>query len=167
MIDWGAIEETFLTWLSSQTGRPVVPANHSSPEPELPYLTFEIKDVSLKGKETRMHPAENAVALEIRDEWQFTVAISCHGGETVDPESGKLHLLTKIQTSLAHPPLLQPLFDAGLSFIDSSTIQDQSSLEDGERVERKQLDARFALASSRMETVECIATVEVEQEGGA
>lgn len=169
MIAWATIEAALVAWLGAQTGRPVIVANQTGPQPEKPYVTIQMMSVPTRSDELRMHPAPEGedprdVQLEARGERQMTLAINVYGPQG---ETTALELAEKIRGSLGLPSVLASLREVGLSFIDATPIQDLTWLQDTEYVERRQMDVRFALASSVSEVVEGIATVEVEQEGGA
>lgn len=174
MID-AAIEAALVAWVAAQTGRPAIWANQTGPQPEMPYSTLQVVGVPTITDERRLHPAPEGtdprdVKVEARGEHQVTVAINVYSrqGETFDPEKTALHLAQKVRASLGLPSVLEELRDVGLSFIDATPIQDLTALQDEAFVERRQMDVRFALASSVSEVVEGIATVEVAMmdEGG-
>lgn len=172
MID-AAIEAALVAWVAAQTGRPAIWANQTGPQPEMPYSTLQVVGVPTITDERRLHPAPEGadprdVEMEARGEHQVTVAINVYSrqGETFDPEKTALHLAQKVRASLGLPSVLAELRDVGLSFIDATPIQDLTFLQDEAFIERRQMDVRFALASSVSEVVEGIATVVAMYEGG-
>ena len=173
MIAWAAIEAALVAWVVAHTGRPAIWANQTGPQPEMPYSTLQVAGVPTIADELRFHPApEDAdprdVEMEARGEHQMTVAINVYSrqGETFDPTKTALHLAQKVRASLGLPSVLEDLRDVGLSFIDATPIQDLTFLQDEAFIERRQMDVRFALASSVSEVVEGIATVEVAMDEG-
>lgn len=173
MIAWAAIEAALVAWVGAQTGRPAIWANQTGPQPAMPYLTLQVVGVPTITDELRLHPAPDGadprdVEMEARGELQVTVAINVYSqqGETFDPEKTALHLAQKVRASLGLPSVLEALREVGLSFIDATPIQDLTFLQDEAFIERRQLDVRFALASSVSEVVEGIATVEVAMDEG-
>lgn len=172
MID-AAIEAALVAWVAAQTGRPAIWANQTGPQPEMPYSTLQVVGVPTITDERRLHPAPEGadprdVEMEARGEHQVTVAINVYSrqGETFDREKTALHLAQKVRASLGLPSVLAELRDVGLSFIDATPIQDLTFLQDEAFIERRQMDVRFALASSVSEVVEGIATVVAMYEGG-
>ena|GEM_PF-2213318 len=172
MID-AAIEAALVAWVATQTGRPAIWANQTGPQPKMPYSTLQIVGVPTITDERRFHHAPEGadprdVEIEARGEHQVTLSLNFFSrqGGTFDPEKTALHLAQKVRASLGLPSVLEELRNVGLSFIDATPIQDLTFLQDEAFIERRQMDVRFALASSVSEVVEGIATVEVAMNAG-
>lgn len=177
MIDVGAIERAVVRWLEGVTVHPVRVANQTAPRPAYPYVTVQLGGLVSVGpggirQHTDLDREGEEVELQVRGERQLTVSVNVYAqqrpGKPYDPTQGALSLAEGIRASLGLPSVLATLREAGLSFIDSTPVQDLTWLQDTDWVERRQMDIRFGLASVVSERVGYIATVDVaREEGGA
>lgn len=171
MSDWETIETALISWLESQCGYPVVITERGPPPVTYPYLGLEFQGPARIGRdEIRTSSAGEDVALEIRGQRQFTAIVDVFSSQPEPPydrEKSAMHLAAKVQDSLGLPFVLDSMREAGLSFLGTAPIENPGSMvEEDKLVERRRLSARFAFATSHIEYVESIATVDVAEEGG-
>lgn len=171
MSDWETIETAVVAWLESQSGCPVVITEREPPPATFPYLGLEFQGPARIGiDEIRTSSAGEDVAIETRGQRQFTAIVDVFSSQPDPPydrEKSAMYLAAKLQDSLGLPAVLDPMREAGLSFVGTAPVENPgNTVEDDALVERRKLSARFAFATSHIEFVESIATVDVAEEGG-
>lgn len=164
-------ERALVAWLEAASGCTVRLANQAAPRPAYPYVTLQLGALTSLGMdEMSSRTVGDEVELRARGERILPVSVNVYAqqkGKAYDHEKSALAIAERIQRSLGLPSVTGELHEAGLSYVDTSGLQDLTWMQDTAPVERRQFDVRFGCAVIATETTEYIATVDVAQaEGG-
>jgi len=170
-IAWTTIEDALYDWLAAATGLTTIWAEQDSPQPAYPYAVLEITSGPTKvgGQDEQRQTYDGGqslgqeIGIEVCGLREITLSVQVFAKEAdALPTNHPRDMLSRAQSSLGLPSVLQALKVAGLSVIEEMPVQDMSEAIEDTWITRAAMDVRLGLAASVTERTGYISTVEVD-----
>lgn len=173
-IDWQTIEDALYDWFAEQSGVPVVWADQDSPQPQAyPFGTIAIISgpniVGASGNDELRtstdlgQPAGEEVLQEFGGQREMTVScqVFTKPPESFNPSVHARAIMSRVQSSLAAPSVLEAFLAAGLAVVNQGDVDDLSEAVEDTWIGRSNLDVLFGLSACSSERTGYIKTVEI------
>lgn len=166
-ISWGAFQTAVRTWVQGSAGlgaNKIIWANQNGNRIERPFVTLRFGDLVPIGatdeKRRTWVGTPGAELLEtVVGQRILTLTVQAFTQQTVGSDTARA-ILSKVQTALRLTTVRDALNNAGLAPFDIGTVQEISTVLDGDFEGRALMAVRFHVAETVSETLTYIEKVE-------
>lgn len=169
-IPWSTVEDALYDWFSGATGLVTIFEEQDAPRPPYPYASISIfgprklfaKDEHRYSYDALQPPGEE-IGIEVCGPREITVSCKVRVKQSDSyPSNHARDMMTRAQSSLSVPAVLDSLRLAGLSVVEEGDILTPSERVEDTWIGRATMDVRCGLSSSVTVRTGYIATVGVE-----
>jgi hypothetical protein len=174
-IAWTTIHDALHDWLSGALGIATIWAEQDAEQPPYPFAVLNIVagPTKVAGQDEQRitfdggQPAGEEVGIEVAGLREITVScqvLAAASSTTAPQDQSRVarDLLSRAQSSLVLPTVIEALRVAGLAVIEEGAVQNVSEVVEDSWIGRASMDVRFWVAASIEERTGYIKDVEVE-----
>lgn len=159
------IRKSIVEWILNETGLVAIPLYDSGPRPNLPYITYQIRNVNPVGVDSVSLPDENG-AIRISGNRNFNLYLQCYGdtltSDNINDFIYASDYLNILYTSLSKESTKDLFYTNNFVILDTiAGILDISTLMDTEYENRASADFICRTTTDISDTVELVDVVNI------